>query len=566
MDDEHNNDNNERQQEGRGAEGTNNSGENFRWPPHGFYILNYSVTLPMDGQPQQQQPSDSNNNSNESNENTRTNGNNNNFGGFPIFGPGVFFLNGNGQPTPNDSNGSGAQPMEGVEFGFEFGGGANNNNNGGQHPLAGLFGNPTKPRASERAISKLKQVSEDELGPHGANCAICYEKYDLIKKEDISNDESDDPPVSIPQNIDDIQETQITIETENTNDDDDPIESVPEDNTNAHDEDPDTSVPGTNNNSHGEDDDDPPESVPESGRQSDHRPVELPCGHRFGESCIKEWLGSSNTCPLCRTPLESQDEYLRSTGQEPEHGRGANGILNFLFQQVPEVFNIIRREVNGNENNNNDNNENNATHHTTNFNNNIPLHLHIVRDDDGFYRTHTNRQNADEPQQQDQPSSSEESQQPPQHDQHQARHTFLNGATFSELMRAFTTPSSQQSNATNSNSMSPFRLARQIFDSTTNNNSNRNRDSRHHPYNRSSASNTDDDSDQSRSLQCASLPLSLCVGDSENEPIINLDCGHGYHDGCLQMAMRAHGDEMDSMVDTDGVWCTRCRRYQTVIR
>lgn len=553
-------------QQNSGGETTNN-----RWPPHSFYVLNYSFTLPTpagEQQPQQQ-------------EGPRMT--------LPIFGPagGVFVMNHNSQQqTGTQAPQRGEGPMEGVEFGFEIN---NPQDAGGQHPFANLFGHTHKPRASERAIAKLRELCEDELGEGETACPICFDKYDLVKREDLRNNDEDDPPVSVPANSSSgrqshVQEAHVTIENEDPEesvpDQDDPAESVPMD----EDQDPETSVPETTTTGRDETEDpetsvpeatggrdeDPPESVPESGQQSDHRPVELPCGHRFGQSCIKEWLGSSNTCPLCRTPLESQDEYLRSTGQEPEGGsRFGSGILDFIFQQVPDVFNIIRREVynnNGNNNNNtsndNDSNNNNddaSTHsndneppgtntHNTNSHTPRPFHVHIVRDEDGVYRTHTHHHQRDSDEQPQEGSGEQE-----------ARHTFISGNTMSELLRAFTTPPPGGSGENQQQQQGfPFRISR-IFNTALNTN-NRNRESRHHPYTRTANSSEDSDN---RDLQCASLPLSLCVGDSENEPIIRLDCGHGYHDGCLRMAMRAHGD--GHMVDTNDVWCTCCRRYQTII-
>lgn len=572
MADERNNESSSSQQQDNGGETNNN-----RWAPHGVYVLNYSFTLPsQQGEQQQPQP-----------EGTRMT--------LPIFGPagGVFVMNHNGQQTPQQQQGEG--PMEGVEFGFEIN---NPQAAGGQHPFANLFGHTHKPRASERAISKLRELSEDELNEGETTCHICFDKYDLVKREDLRNNDEDDPPVSVPGNNNgrrpEVQEAHVTIENEDPEESvhDDPAESVPHSIQEMNDdpeesvpmegdEDPETSVPEPSSHPQRQEtedpetsvpepsSDDPPESVPESGQQSDHRPVELPCGHRFGQSCINEWLGSSNTCPLCRTPLESQDEYLRSTGQEPEGGRFGAGILDFIFQQVPEVFNIIRREVynnNGTNNNNddenndnndgdNDNNESSTTHNTNNTTGSQPrpFHVHIVRDEDGVYRTHTHRHSNDGPHSQPQQQQQPQPQQQEGSGEQEARHTFISGNTMSELLRAFTTgpPGGENQQGL------PFRISR-IFNTAINNN--RNRDSRHHPYTRTTNNNEDNDN---RDLQCASLPLSLCVGDAENEPIIRLDCGHGYHDGCLRMAMRAHGD--GHMVDTNDVWCTCCRRYQTIM-
>mmetsp|Transcript_9945 Transcript_9945/g.14992 ORF Transcript_9945/g.14992 Transcript_9945/m.14992 type:complete len:491 (+) Transcript_9945:151-1623(+) len=41
------------------------------------------------------------------------------------------------------------------------------------------------------------------------------------------------------------------------------------------------------------------------GRSIIYLPVKLPCGHRFHEVCICEWMRSHSTCPICRADLET---------------------------------------------------------------------------------------------------------------------------------------------------------------------------------------------------------------------------------------------------------------------
>ncbi|QDS77784.1 hypothetical protein FKW77_005399 [Venturia effusa] len=50
-------------------------------------------------------------------------------------------------------------------------------------------------------------------------------------------------------------------------------------------------------------------------------PVELPCGHTFGDLCIHQWRLTNNICPNCRAPCPEEARYvqrhnLRHTAQE----------------------------------------------------------------------------------------------------------------------------------------------------------------------------------------------------------------------------------------------------------
>jgi len=38
--------------------------------------------------------------------------------------------------------------------------------------------------------------------------------------------------------------------------------------------------------------------------------IQLPCDHIFHHYCIHEWLGSRNTCPMCRWELETDDPFF----------------------------------------------------------------------------------------------------------------------------------------------------------------------------------------------------------------------------------------------------------------
>lgn len=45
----------------------------------------------------------------------------------------------------------------------------------------------------------------------------------------------------------------------------------------------------------------------------DHVPIELPCGHIFGQSCLAHWLNANHSCPLCRVSLADENSQSRSS-------------------------------------------------------------------------------------------------------------------------------------------------------------------------------------------------------------------------------------------------------------
>ncbi|CAN6638447.1 hypothetical protein TRVA0_017S00496 [Trichomonascus vanleenenianus] len=182
----------------------------------------------------------------------------------------------------------------------------------------------TKHRASKRAIRRLKRImNEEQLSDK--MCSICFEEFENPEKMRGEQPESDseDPPESVPEAMD--------IE-------DDPPESVP--GNEACVEDPPESIPVS--------EEDPSESAPneeddegENGEDT-HVPVQMPCGHQFGLSCLKSWLKESNTCPMCRTTIESQSEFLRATGQPQEE----HPLVTFMSQFMSRTMSRLNEMTN----------------------------------------------------------------------------------------------------------------------------------------------------------------------------------------------------------------------------
>lgn len=460
--------------------------------------------------------------------------------------------------------------------------------------------NQDKTKASSRALNRLEIVPTDQLPESEQSCSICYDKYDPY-----SQSQADSQFGSSYDDDADPVESTIDEDFPESNPNLDPAESFPE-----------SIIPD-------EECSDPPESVPTDNQNDDsknqsifdkapeHAPIKMPCGHIFGAACIKEWLSKTNTCPLCRTTIESQDEYLRATGQQTTTGSGfENQVLDILMQLLPTVF--------GAQNNANSTappasgpDVNNATPHSTDSattesnsehnqtpnvdSDNVPpppraripvFHLAPngrwrftngqtpVPNQDGTYNFvmglfegfgRDNEQQNNNGSTQTTPSTpastENSSQSEPNVNQEMTTASDDDGPPVS-------VPSEDEPMPSIVDSDPPIVLPQPSSSSGW-------RESRHHPYSRSRPTESSSNSTSSlRDLQCATVPLGICVEEESQQganTLVRLECNHGYHVSCLKTCMRLHGDaEIPNLAQTnDGatrdVWCVRCRRYRNVV-
>ncbi|KAF2647699.1 hypothetical protein K491DRAFT_723215 [Lophiostoma macrostomum CBS 122681] len=66
--------------------------------------------------------------------------------------------------------------------------------------------------------------------------------------------------------------------------------------------------------------------------RANHRPVQTECRHVFGYSCLREWLGKHESCPMCRR------DFSLSTLHAPSPENTLEGINRMLNNQRPRTM------------------------------------------------------------------------------------------------------------------------------------------------------------------------------------------------------------------------------------
>jgi hypothetical protein len=146
---------------------------------------------------------------------------------------------------------------------------------------------PPKKHATQSAIDTLKPVDITTLPQQDRRCHICMQDY-YVKPvgprspyvEDVKDEED------LLRDVSFLFETKLTMGQGEQDEEDDVL----------------------------------PDLVDTSVEEAEF-PVEMPCGHVFGSTCLKAWLYESPTCPLCRVEVESYTEEAQpnapSTGFPP---------------------------------------------------------------------------------------------------------------------------------------------------------------------------------------------------------------------------------------------------------
>lgn len=69
--------------------------------------------------------------------------------------------------------------------------------------------------------------------------------------------------------------------------------------------------------------------------------IDLPCKHHFHDDCIKPWLKTNGTCPVCRYSLVTKttpNDNSNNGANDPSHGQGHVNATTSTSSSIPGTF------------------------------------------------------------------------------------------------------------------------------------------------------------------------------------------------------------------------------------
>lgn len=169
--------------------------------------------------------------------------------------------------------------------------------------LGNMFRTGAKPSkyTSKEILDKLQLVKVEELDPDERSCPICYDSYSDEKKEDILDE--------IPQTESLICQHKEVLAPFNTMIAEDPHLEFPTEPTARRKVD--RFSPFDVKQVKGFQKSMGLSTVTEKEQRHKNQPVRMPeCRHVFCGECIRAWLETTNTCPVCRAELEYNDSVV----------------------------------------------------------------------------------------------------------------------------------------------------------------------------------------------------------------------------------------------------------------
>ena len=76
----------------------------------------------------------------------------------------------------------------------------------------------------------------------------------------------------------------------------------------------------------------------------EHLPVQMPCGHIFGKSCLFEWLKNHSSCPLCRDSVSESNTNETSINDSNDNVQNNPNITMMHRPALLDIFNSFSRD------------------------------------------------------------------------------------------------------------------------------------------------------------------------------------------------------------------------------
>jgi len=250
-------------------------------------------------------------------------------------------------------------------------------------------------------------------------------------------------------------------------------------------------------------------------------PVRMPCGHIFGATCLKEWLYQSPTCPLCRVEVESYTEEPQPVGFPP--------FAHLMFEtQMPMGPQRPDESEQSNE----------------------------MQVDPPEPNAPADESAEPERPQTEPSSNATPTPHPPQF--HPLAFQIIFTSPPSNVPSPAAAPPVSATPAPPPSTPSISRSSTPSSRPTTSHSI------RHHPYARTSTpSPLSGPSITDRpDLFCAQRLSGLCPHEPTDESHIRLECGHAFHNDCLESSMAIEG----YAVNNEERRCPRCRRWTHIMQ
>ncbi|GMF08883.1 unnamed protein product [[Candida] boidinii] len=167
-------------------------------------------------------------------------------------------------------------------------------------------------------FARLKTKNANELSESDRYCPICYDPYQEIDKLEVKQDDEDEEVEDVDDededkdDIDSNKRKKLNTKDEEISDNPESKETSPRKRRKINSD----SRYKTSENGSTRDTIKDNNLNKNDKSEYTHIPVLMPCGHVFGRSCLREWLKTNNSCPLCRLSIPIPRSESNDTNSE----------------------------------------------------------------------------------------------------------------------------------------------------------------------------------------------------------------------------------------------------------